>query len=1615
MKLKALAEVMMYLPGFGPGENPLEAIPPQATSISMREASATVLPFPAASRTPKVTNQWPLIQSVESAHGQADRIERNLNALRILNQIEAEHRDPTEEERAALNRYSGWGAVPKIFDTTWAPLRNERDELQKLIADGEDIESARHSVNTAFFTPIEVCKAMWEWIKQTGFNGGRILEPSAGTGLLLGTMPQEMVATSTVTAIEKDPTTGRILRALYAQPDTQVHIDGFEKVDLPEGGFDLAISNVPFGNFGVVSAERSEYRKWLIHDFFFGRAMTLVREGGLVAFLTSSGTLDKSNPATRLWLSAHADLVHAVRLPSQSFKAFAGTEASIDFLILRKRGKDEARISSSDWASEIASSFEFSGKNYNAAALPDERFIGERRMVTRQYGGRSSIAHCEGDWRVALATAVDLLTVPACYTPRKVEVIVPDPARESLGVRIKPGSYLVMSNGRVGVSAGNEVVEAHVTKADEAKILSMIPLRDSTRKLVERQAYEEDDSKLEILRAGMGAAYQAFVKSFGPINDKRNVKALRLDPDFPLVLSLEKWDSETGKTTKADLFYRRTAKAVIMPDHAETVQEALQICLAQTGRVIPYFIARLVKQSVEDVEASLLAEGLAYCNPSSGLWESADLYLSGDVKTKLSMASAAGSAFLSNVEALKGVIPEDIKPKDITINLGASWIPCDILSQFVNERLGGHKAEVSLNAKVSLWSMNGYCSPSAKFSTSRISTGDLFVLALNQKEPEIRDRDHENKSYKLNPDETLAACAAQENIREAFSDWIYADEKREARIHEIYNRVMNRYVERKIDGSRLVLPGFSHCLELRQHQKDAIWRIVSGKANTLLAHCVGAGKTLVMICAAMEMRRTGKARKPLIVVPSHMLEQFMAEFLRAYPGASVLAASKDDATKENRKSLVARMTAWSWDAIIMTHSSFGRIQSSPDRVKAFINNELEILTAAMSSENDKKTIKEIESAKSRLNNRLELLATGWGKDDFITLEETGVDHLSVDEAHMAKNLYRFSRMTRIAGLPNSDSQRAFDMLLKVREITFIRNDECGITFATGTPISNSMAELWTMQTFLQPSTLQRIGYEMFDSWASAFGRVVKAVELRPDGGGYRVNARFSKFVNLPELMSVFSEVADIKTKEMLSLPTPITHRVTVVAEGSPTLKAFVQTLVERSESIRAGKVKADVDNMLSVTFDGRCAATDMRLVGGEDEAGSKVNLCVDKLVEVHANTTSNLGTQAVFLDMSTPKGAGVWSLYGDMKEKLIKRGIPPSEIAFIHDASTDAAKEKLFASVRSGKTRILLGSTEKMGVGTNIQKRLVALHHIDAPWKPSCVEQREGRIERQGNENEEVTIYRYVTSGSFDSYMWQCLHNKARFIAQVMSGEGGRSAEDAELSALSYAEVKALASGNPLVLEKAGVDADVLKLEALHRQWVKQTGDARYALRTLPSRIHAYNQLARAQDEDEKAIVDVSHKNFEMVIREEVFTDRKEASRRLFSLMLRSRGNQAFLAGNFAGFEMWIDGSGREAELSLKGQATWDVRVAARHNGPIDAIMDTIRNIRGESERTLRRLDAMNRDLSVARAMMDQGFDQMGRLEELRARQDKINTELGVFEGAKAAIDDADPQAAKAA
>jgi N12 class adenine-specific DNA methylase/predicted RNA methylase len=1660
MKLKKLAEVTMWLPGFAP-DDPLPEARCTAEIIAFPLISQVHVAVPVidegkssdiAERVVEVATDvpapkplrsvWPALDGSLHAmlRGEVGKFEANLAAIAVLSLLDAENRFPTDEERSVLNRYTGWGGLPKAFnpeqdDPAW---RARAESLPDLL--GEDYTSAKGSVVNAHYTAVFVIDAIWEAVRRLGFRGGRVLDPSAGTGYFIGAMPKDLAEVSEITAIEIDRLSSRMLSRLYGQHGVRTLTVGFEKARLPKDWFDLVISNVPFGNYQVPDDRNVPYANFLIHDYFFGRALELTRPGGLVAFITSAGTLDKWEDRARRHMASQAKLLGSIRLPSGTFSQIANTDVTTDIVFLQKLGAGEK--ATDDWISVVEAPYAMCD-GYRRLYVSNwyvqnpEMLIGRMGQKSNGYG-LSNAAIFDGDIGTALRERIARLpegvhhpraarnSEPSGKPQRDIRVAAPE--------FVKPGAFCLTDDGRLAVSEGQEllVVEGTVSATAAKRIVGMMAIRDAARKLLHVQHLTDDDSRLGSYRMMLNMAYDGFVARHGYLHAKANKLAFKGDPDLPLLLSLENYDPEGGVAEKADVFFRRTVGVVRKVDRCNTPEEALLVSLHERGCVDVALMASLLGQASSAFLPDMADRGLIFLNPETSQWETADAYLAGNVRSKLEMAEAAGGEFVRNVDALKAVVPADLGPGEIDARIGSTWIPARDYAEFLDQLLECEGCTVEFCAEAGAWNIDvpwqgeRSVASTQTFGTGRISAGELFVVTLNQMVPTIRDRDPVTDRYFVNTEETIAAREKQQALKEAFGAWVFADANRCERLVRLYNDQFNSVRLREFDGSGLALPGFSEVFNLHRHQKDAIWRIVSGGVNTLLAHVVGAGKTLTMICGGMELRRLGMASKPCYVVPNHMLEQFAAEFLRAYPGANILMASKDDLVGDKRRTLLSRIATGDWDGVLITHASFERIKMSDEAMTTFIEARVyEIECAIRASKSQKRgnrIVKELERAKKSWLARLEKLAAKSKKDDMLTFEELGVDFLFIDEAHYFKNLYRFTKMARVAGLPNANSERAFDMFVKTRHVMDKHGGRSGVVFATGTPVSNSMAEMWTMQRYLQPATLRGNHVAQFDTWAGNFGESVTALELSPDGGGYRMNTRFARFVNLPELMTMFREVADIRTADMLKLPVPRFHLETVTAKPTAALKAFVATLVERAEAIRNGTVSPNEDNMLAVTNDGRKAALDMRLVAPRETeaADGKVSLCAERIHGIWRDTTAFRGTQAVFCDLSTPTDDGRFSVYHVIRAKLVGMGVPGTEIAFIHDFESDTAKAELFKAVREGRIRVLLGSTLKMGVGTNIQTRLAALHHLDAPWRPSDVEQREGRIIRQGNLNEEVRIVRYVTEASFDAYIWQTLETKARFIAQVMRGDTGmRSAEDVELAALSYAEVKALASGNPLVMEKAGIDAEVAKLSLLKSQWDNQRWSNQRESATLPGRIEKLRQRIEAIEADIADRVDVRGQRFCMVIDGQHFVERAEAGEALVRYYVEAKartrkiGNWKtsageIVVGQFAGFDLAVSIPTAAADgpsFLLKKRRAY---VAHHSDNPIGMVR-VIENVANALEG---RLAEVHEDLARAEkrladilSELSKPFDKEDRLTQLLVRQREINASLDLDKGTAGAME----------
>lgn len=1532
----------------------------------------------------------------------------NLTALELLKHIEEDDRRPTPAEKRALVRYVGWGGLPQVFDSWNDEWSSERERLEQLLTP-EELESARATTLNAHYTAPGVVSAMYDALRRLGFSQGRVLEPALGLGHFIGLMPDEIHAHSRITGIEIDSVTARLAKLLY--PDADIRHKPFEESVLPDSGYDVAIGNIPFGDYKPFDPR---FKGWnfLIHDYFFAATLEKVRPGGLIMFITSKGTLDKHNTALREYVSQQADLVGAIRLPNDAFKKNANTEVTTDIVMLRKRLPGELPFGPA-WKEVVEitnSSGETIPVNEYFAAHP-EMMLGEMRLEGRMYARAEPTLVGNG------VPLEEILTQAIARLPSDVfrshSISVNDtplvhtfPAPD----HVKPNAYTLV-NERIGIREGEEVHLLHgLSPARTQRIRGMIRLRDAVRRCLSAQVEGEEEDQIQATREQLNQTYDRFVAAHGPVSERANAAAFRGDPDLPLLLSLEHYDPDKRRAVKAAIFRERTIHSGRALPQISTPQDALLVTLGERGRVDLGLLSQLLHRKPSEFLPDL--KGTIFLNPQTDLWETEDEYLSGNVRAKLAVAEAAVLAdkqFRPNVDALKQVQPSDLPASEIDARLGSVWIPALDISRFAEELLGEQGISVSHAPQLGLWTVQGgwnvrlSVSNTTEWGTDRRSALELLEDALNLRAPTVYDHDPETDRDVINAPATEAARDKQEKIKERFKQWIWQDDERRERLARKYNDEFNNVRLRSFNGDHLRLPGVNSAINLHSHQRAAIWRILQTQ-NCLLAHVVGAGKTFTMVAAAMELKRLGMAHKPLFAVPNHMLGQFSSELLTLYPGANILVATKDDFEKDKRKTLTSRIATGNWDAVIMTHSGFEKIPISRTAQEEFIKSEMRDLSLAIEQqlqEHNSRIVKMLERSKKRLESKLKELAAVEHKDDGLTFEELGVDRLFVDEAHYFKNLFYVSKMTRIAGLPQTASQRAFDMFLKVLHVQR-QNAGAGVVFATGTPIANSVAEMFTMQRYLQMSSLKALNLDHFDSWAATFGEPVTAMELAPDGSGYRLNTRFARFINVPELMQQFRQVADIQTQKMLHLPVPEMRGgkpAVVGAPCSPELAKIVESLVERAEALKTGHVDPREDNMLLVTTDGRKAALDLRLHDPllPDHPDSKVNQAVAQVERIWRDTAHNRATQLVFCDLSIPTGGRGFSVYENMRDKLIARGVPPSEIQFIQDHDSDAAKLQLFRDVRAGKVRILLGSTQKMGTGTNVQERLIALHHLDAPWRPADVEQREGRILRQGNTNPEVQVFRYVTEQSFDAYMWQTLETKARFIGQVMTGESDlRRIEDIDGTALTYAEVKAIASGNPLVIDKARVDAELARLGRLRCEHEETRFKLRNRARHLNDEIPVMERRQEAARRDIANRRDTSGENFVATIDAQDIRDRGIAGELLLRHAGRIRGSQAERqVGSIAGFRLFVsDNLLRGPEIVVKGVGTYTANVTETALGTIRSVEHTIQHLDETAANLASNLADTRKRLTDTQTQIQAPFEYAERLAFLARRQQEIEDEL---------------------
>ena len=1563
----------------------------------------------------------------------------NAAAIRTLKQIEAEERLATPEEQEILSRYVGWGGLADCFEET-SP---HYEELKSLL-DSEEYAAARASSLTAFYTPPVVIRGIYKALSQMGFTQGNILEPSCGTGNFLGLLPADM-AGSKAYGVELDSISGRIAGQLYQ--NASISVNGFETVQMPDSFFDVAVGNVPFGDFKVLD-RRYDKHHWLIHDYFFGKALDKVRPGGVIAFVTSKGTMDKENSAVRRYLAQRADLIGAIRLPDNTFKRNAGTEVTSDVIFLQKR--DHITDLEPDW---VHLDTDENGIRMNRYFVQHpEMILGDMVMESTRFGPDSACKAREGeDLSEQLANAVQFLQ--AEIKPYELEELdeeedksIPaDPNVKNFSYTITDGQVYYRENSLM------HPVEASVTA--ENRIRGMIELRECVRRLIEYQTEGYPDEEISAEQQKLNALYDSFTAKYGLINSRGNKLAFSEDSSYCLLCSLEVLDEQGGLKRKADMFSRRTIRPHVAVTSVDTASEALAVSISEKARVDMDYMAELSGKSPEELEQELA--GVIYrdirCaeNPEDILPSLADLsrysfvtadeYLSGKVRQKLRMAKAfleaapAGQKETArrNVEALEAVQPQDLGAGEIGVRIGANWVPIDVYQQFMVELLtpyGQARSRIKiLRSEVTgQWSITeknfdrANVKANTTYGTRRMSAYHILEQTLNQRDVRVFDYiedEYGNKKPVLNKKETAIAQDRQELIKQKFAEWVWKDIDRRERLCRIYNETFNALRPREYDGRHIRFEGMNPEITLRPHQVNAIAHILYG-GNTLLAHEVGAGKTYEMVAAAMEMKRLGLCTKSLIVVPNHITEQWAAEWLQLYPSANILVATKKDFETQNRKKFCSRIATGDYDAIIIGHSQFEKIPMSVERQQAILERQIEEILfgieQAKAQKAERYTVKQMERTRKSLETRLAKLNDQSRKDDTVTFEQLGIDRLFIDESHYFKNLFLATKMRNVGGIAQTEAQKSSDLFMKTQYLDELTGGR-GTIFATGTPISNSMVELYTIQRYLQYRMLQEMGLVHFDDWAGNFGETVTAIELSPEGTGYRARTRFAKFYNLPELMATFKGVADIQTADMLKLPVPKANFHTEVIKPSEIQKEMIKGLAERAEKIRAGGVDPHVDNMLRITNDGRKLALDMRLIQplAPDDPNGKVAVCARNVYRIWEQTKEKRSAQLVFCDLSTPTTDGSFSVYDDLKKKLMDAGIPEEEIAFIHTADSEAKKKELFSKVRAGQVRVLLGSTAKMGAGTNVQDKLIALHDLDCPWRPSDLQQRLGRIVRQGNENEEVEIYRYVTEGTFDAYLYQLVENKQKFIAQIMTSKSPvRVADDVDETALSYSEIKALATGNPLIIEKCNLDMEVARLNMLKASHLNQV----YALEELvyrkyPEEITRLTELIEGYGQD-VALAAAHPKAQEgfcgMDVDGRHYAEKEDAGKAIIDVCTRMTGSDAVLLGQYRGFSMVLayDGRSNEYRITLKGTLSHTVTLGADVFGNITRLDNALENLAGSLEAEQNRLEETRGQLENARAELQTPFAREAELAEKTKRLKELNILLNMDEKDKTLMDD---------
>lgn len=1553
--------------------------------------------------------------------GKKERFRRNIMAIQLLKKCQEENRFAIPEEQIILSKYVGWGGLSEAFDENNSAWATEYLELSSVLTP-EEYASARESTLTAFYTPPEVITAIYKAMEQMGFKEGNLLEPSCGIGNFIGMLPDAM-QDSKIYGVELDTISAGIAQQLYQK--TTIAAQGFEETNLPDSFFDGVVGNVPFGDFKVLD-KRYDKHKFLIHDYFFAKSLDKLRPGGVMALVTSKGTMDKETLAVRKYIAQRAELLGAIRLPNNTFKGNAGTEVVSDILILQKR--DRLIDIEPDWVHLDADE---NGIKMNSYFVQHpEMILGEMKMVSGRFGMEATCVPYENaDLAAQLDEAVANIhgEITEYETEEELEEednsIPADPT-------VRNFSYTLVDD-KIYYRENSRMTPVEVSATAENRIKGMIAIRNSVRTLIELQTEDYSDSEIKAEQERLNRLYDTFSGKYGLINSRANTSAFSQDSSFSLLSALEIIGEDGELERKADMFSKRTIKPHTPVTSVDTASEALAVSLGEKATIDMDYMMGLSGKSENEIFEDL--KGVIFLNPLYEYGNSyepkylmADEYLSGNVREKLKIAKNSAELYPEdykvNVEALQKVQPKDLTASEISVRLGATWLPPDDVQEFIfhlleTPRYAQWNIKVHFSPFTSEWNIEGksYDKGNVRayntYGTSRINAYKIIEETLNLKDVRIFDYiedDEGKKKAVLNKKETAIAQSKQEMIKQEFQDWIWSDPERRERLCKSYNEKFNSVRPREYDGSHIIFNGMNPEIELREHQKNAVAHILYG-GNTLLAHAVGAGKTFEMVAAAQESKRLGLCNKSLFVVPNHLTEQWAAEYLQLYPAANILVATKKDFETKNRKKFCGRIATGDYDAVIIGHSQFEKIPMSIERQRAILEQQLEEITGGIAelkrNRGENFSIKQLEKSKKSIKQKLDKLNDQTKKDNVVTFEELGVDRLFVDESHYYKNLYLYTKMRNVGGIAQTEAQKSSDLFMKCRYLDEITGGR-GTVFATGTPISNSMVELYTIQRYLQYSTLVKNGLQHFDAWASTFGETITAVELTPEGTGYRAKTRFAKFYNLPELMAMFKEIADIKTADMLNLPVPEAKYHNIAVKPSEMQKEMVASLAERAEQVRGGGVDSSVDNMLKITNDGRKLALDQRMLNDmlPDFEGSKINACVDNIYRIWKENADKKSAQLVFCDLSTPKNDGTFSVYNDIRKKLIERGIPESEVKFIHEADTDMKKKELFQKTRKGEVRVLLGSTQKMGAGTNVQDKLIALHDVDCPWRPSDLEQRSGRIVRQGNENPQVDIYRYVTEQTFDAYLYQLVEGKQKFASQIMTSKSPvRSAEDIDETALSYAEIKMLATGNPYIKEKMDLDIQVQKLKMLKSNFLSEKyGLEDKVIKFYPQQIAYLKSRVEGLTKDVETAKlhpkPIDEQPLGMMVSGVSYSEKAEAGQAIINACKSMNSPDAIPLGEYRGFQMelYFDTVQRNYVVKLKGETSRDVPLGDDAHGNIVRIDNGIERFEEALADTKNSLENAEKQFETAKQEIEKPFAKEEELRAKTARLDELNILLNM-------------------